>query len=44
MCSVIARVRPGARRSIVRRLTVAVMAVMAAALLGGCGGASGALT
>ena len=44
MCSVIARVRPGARRSMVRRLTVAVMAVMAAALLGGCGGASGALS
>jgi quercetin dioxygenase-like cupin family protein len=38
MCSVIA----GARRSIMRRLTVTVMAVMAAALLAGCGGASGA--
>src|SRR5215831_15152783 len=44
MCSVVARVRPGARRSIVRRLTAAVMAVMAAALLAGCGGASGALS
>jgi len=38
MCSVIARVRPGARRSIMRRLTVTVMAVMAAAFLFGCGG------
>jgi quercetin dioxygenase-like cupin family protein len=37
MCSVIARIRPEACRSIVRRLTVAVMAVMAAAPLFGCG-------
>src|SRR5215468_11565097 len=44
MCSVIARVRPGARRSIMRRLTVTVMAVMAAALLVGCGGASGGVS
>src|SRR5215471_18173227 len=38
MCSVIARVRPGARRSIMHRLTVTVMAVMAAVFLFGCGG------
>src|SRR6516165_6979614 len=44
MCSVIARVRPGARRSIMRRLTVTVMAVMAAAPLFGCGGASGGVS
>src|SRR5215472_4846932 len=42
MCSVIARVRPGARRSIMRQVTVIVMAVMAAAPLFGCGSASGA--
>jgi len=44
VCSVISRVRPGARRSIMRRLTVTVMAVMAAALLFGCGGASGGVS
>ena len=44
LCSVIARVRPGARRSIMRRLTVTVMAVVAAALLFGCGGASGGVS
>jgi quercetin dioxygenase-like cupin family protein len=44
MCSVIARVRPGARRSIVRRLTVAVIAVMAAAPLYGCGSTSQAVS
>ena len=37
ICSVISHVRPGARRSITRRLTVTVMAVMAAAPLFGCG-------
>ena len=44
MGGVIARVRPGARRPVMRRLTAAVMAVTAAALLAGCGGASGALS
>jgi quercetin dioxygenase-like cupin family protein len=44
MCSVTARDPPGARRSIVRRLTVAVMAVIAAAPLFGCGGTSGAVS
>src|SRR5215472_11410832 len=43
MCSVIARVRPGAGRSIMRWLTVTVMAVMAAALFG-CGGATEAVS
>ena len=38
--SVIAHVRPGARRSIMRRLMVTVMAVMAAAPMFGCGSAS----
>src|SRR6516164_10539276 len=40
ICSVISHVRPGARRSIMRRLTVTVMAVMAAAPMFGCGSAS----
>ena len=44
MCSVIARVWSGARRLIMRRLAVTVMVVMAAALLFGCGGASGAVS
>src|SRR5262249_56098825 len=44
MCSVIVRVQPGARRSIMRRLTGTVMAVMAAALLFGCGDASRAVS
>jgi quercetin dioxygenase-like cupin family protein len=44
MCSVIARVPHGDRRSIVRRLTVAVMAVLAAAPLFGCGGTSRAVS
>ena len=44
MCSVTARDPPRARRSIVRRLTVAVMAVMATAPLFGCGGTSRAVS
>jgi quercetin dioxygenase-like cupin family protein len=44
MCRVIARVLPGARRSIVRLFALAVTAVMAAAPLSGCGGASGAVS
>jgi quercetin dioxygenase-like cupin family protein len=40
MCRVIARVPPGARQSIMRRLMVAVIALIAAPPLLGCGGAS----
>src|SRR6516162_5866224 len=40
MCKVIASVQPGARRWSMRRPTVAFIAVMAAALLFGCEGAS----
>jgi hypothetical protein len=40
MSSVIGRVPPDGRRSIMRRLTIATMAVMAVAPLFGCGGAS----
>src|SRR5262249_62389917 len=44
MGAVSVRARPGARRSIMRRLTGTVMAVMAAALLFGCGDASRAVS
>ena len=44
MCSVIARVPPGARRSIMRQLSVTVMAVMVAGSLFGCGSASRAVS